>query len=48
MLSVNQAIASLLDGGKRLVEYEETDLISALGRILSKDIFATRPKFSVS
>ncbi len=41
MLSVNEAIDSLLDGARRLVECEEIDLISALGRTLAEDIIAT-------
>jgi len=41
MLSVNEAIASLLDGSRRLVGSEEIDLISALGRTLATDIIAT-------
>ncbi len=41
MLSVNEAIDSLLNGARRLVENEEIDLISALGRALSEDIIAS-------
>jgi len=41
MFSVNEAIDSLLDGCQRLVESEEIDLISALGRTLAEDIFAS-------
>ncbi len=41
MLSVNEAIDSLLDGCQRLVESEEIDLISALGRTLAEDIVAS-------
>ncbi|MCH8057168.1 MAG: molybdopterin molybdotransferase MoeA [Proteobacteria bacterium] len=41
MFSVNEAIDSLLDGGQRLVESEEVDLISALGRTLAEDIIAS-------
>jgi molybdopterin molybdotransferase len=41
MLSVNEAIDSLLNSGQRLVESEQIDLISALGRILAEDIIAS-------
>jgi molybdopterin molybdotransferase len=41
MLNVNEAIDSLLDGCQRLVESEEIDLISALGRTLAEDIIAS-------
>ncbi len=41
MLSVNEAIESLLGGAKRLVDSEEIDLISALGRTLSEDVIAS-------
>jgi molybdopterin molybdotransferase len=41
MLSVGEAIGSLLAGGQRLVDSEEIDLISALGRTLSGDVIAT-------
>ncbi len=41
MFSVNEAIDSLLNSGQRLVESEEIDLISALGRILAEDIIAS-------
>jgi molybdopterin molybdotransferase len=40
MLSVNEAIESLLDGSKRLVETELLDLGDASGRTLAEDIFA--------
>jgi molybdopterin molybdotransferase len=42
MFSVNEAIDSLLGGCRRLVESEEIDLISALGRTLAEDIIASR------
>lgn len=41
MLSVNDAIASLLDGSRVLVESEEVELISALGRTLAEDVIAS-------
>jgi len=41
MLSVSEAIDSLLDGSRRLVESEQIDLISALGRTLAEDIIAS-------
>ncbi len=41
MFSVNEAIDSLLDGCQRMVESEEIDLISALGRTLAEDIIAS-------
>jgi molybdopterin molybdotransferase len=41
MLSVNEAITRLLGGSRRLVESEEIDLISALGRTLARDITAS-------
>jgi molybdopterin molybdotransferase len=41
MLSVSEAIDSLLSACKRLVESEEIDLISALDRTLSSDIIAS-------
>ena len=41
MFSVNEAIDSLLNGGRRLVESEEIDLISALGRTLAEDMIAS-------
>ena len=40
MLSVTEAVSSLLENGKRLVSSEEIDLISALGRTLAEDIVA--------
>ncbi len=40
MLSVTEAVSSLLENGKRLVNSEEIDLISALGRTLAVDIVA--------
>jgi len=40
MLTVNEAIASLLKNGKRLVESEEIDLLSSPGRTLAQDIIA--------
>jgi molybdopterin molybdotransferase len=41
MFSVNEAIDSLLDGSRRLVENEQIDLISALGRTMAEDIVAS-------
>lgn len=41
MLSVSEAITSLLGSSQRLVESEEVDLISALGRTLARDVIAT-------
>ena len=41
MFSVSEAIDSLLDGGRRLVESEEIDLVAALGRTLAEDIIAS-------
>lgn len=41
MLSVSEAIASLLEGSRRLVESEEIDLVSALGRILAEEVIAS-------
>ncbi len=41
MLRVNEAIDSLLNDGRRLVESEQIDLISALGRTLAEDIVAS-------
>ncbi len=41
MFSVSEAIDRLLDGGQRLVESEEIDLISALGRTLAEDMIAS-------
>ncbi len=41
MFSVSEAIDSLLDGSRRLVESEQIDLISALGRTLAEDIIAS-------
>ncbi len=40
MLSVTEAICSLLRDGKRLVESEDIELISALGRTLAEDSVA--------
>jgi molybdopterin molybdotransferase len=41
VLSVSEAITSLLGSSQRLVESEEVDLISALGRTLARDVIAT-------
>jgi molybdopterin molybdotransferase len=41
MFSVNEAIDSLLADGRRLVESEEIDLLSAPGRTLAEDIIAS-------
>ena len=41
MLSVAEAIDNLLHSGKRLVEIEEIELISALGRTVAEDIVAS-------
>jgi molybdopterin molybdotransferase len=40
MLSVNEAIASLLKDSQRLVESEPADLLASLGRTLAQDIIA--------
>ncbi len=40
MLSVNEAISSLLISSKRLVDSEEVDLLDAAGRTLANDIVA--------
>jgi molybdopterin molybdotransferase len=40
MLSVDEAVASLLNGCHRLVESEPIDLLAALGRTLAEDIVA--------
>ena len=40
MLSVTEAVTSLLKSGRRLVESEEVDLYSSLGRCLAQDIIA--------
>ncbi len=40
MLSVNEAISSLLDNSKRLVDTEEIGLLDAAGRTLANDIVA--------
>jgi len=40
MLSVNEAIISLLQQSRRLVECEQIDLLSSLGRTLAQDVIA--------
>ncbi len=40
MLTVNEAIASLLKDGKRLVESERVDVLASLGRTQDQDVIA--------